>query len=138
MQALASSTSDVTMDFDLLGPNGLTALQFSEELSGPQIELFKSASGCKPIQVCGAVIRRAEGGSVIGLYRKATDAEPAVTISFSIDIHSEVVLNNLDSDYNKSNVHIKVHDSKGTKGSFEKVDISKPFPQFLVLTGGNA
>jgi hypothetical protein len=134
---MSKPLSDITMDFELFPSEhagGTTAVCFSDELTTKDpITLFKSAQGCTPVTVRSALIRRAEGGSVIGLYCGLDDKEPAVAISFVVDIHSPVQLNSLTASYVKDNVHVQVRDGLCKDMHFEKVDITRPLPQFFIL-----
>ncbi|PJF19911.1 hypothetical protein PSACC_00273 [Paramicrosporidium saccamoebae] len=134
---MSKPLSDTTMDFELFPSEhatGTTAVCFSNELTTKDpITLFKSAQGCAPVTVRSALIRLAEGGSVIGLYCGADDSEPAVAISFVVDIHSPVQLDSLTASYVKDNVHVQVRDGICKDMRFEKVDITRPLPQFFIL-----
>jgi hypothetical protein len=135
--ATNATISDITADFDLFPEaklGGHSVLHFSSELTTQQpLELLKVAGGKPPVSVKSAIIRKAEGGMVIGLYHRSSDTEPAVSISFVIDIHDEVSLDSLDHPYSKDNVNVFVRDPAHGNLKFEKVDISKPEPHFFVL-----
>ena len=127
---------DVTVHLDLFAERnaeGPAVLHQEMELTSPgPLDIFKVAED-SAVTVKSARIRKAEGGLVVGLYRRSSDAEPAVAISFAIDIHEDVLLEALDRNYTKDNVHVFVKDAANSDMKFERVDISKPEPQFFVL-----
>lgn len=132
-----SSISDITMDFDLYPEEdleGLCALRFNTELvSTEPLVLFRAASRRESIMVKSAQIRRAEGGAVINLYTFLDDHEPSVSISFAIDIHDSVDLSHFKHGYSKNNVKVFVASPSTINYKFEKVDITRPFPQLYIL-----
>lgn len=135
-EAPGSSDDNVTMDFDLFPEidfGGIRVYSFKDELRSKEpLVLFKTATPAEAMRVKSARVKRFEGGTVVELYHSEADKQPSVTISSLVDIRGEVELPKLDHNYTRDNVHVFVADNAKTD-KFEKVVISHPSPQFLVL-----
>lgn len=135
----ADSLPAETMAFDLYSEPGCSGSSRSYEFELTREEpqgLFRASEAGAPLAIKSLRVRRAEGGAVIGLFHEEQDRDPALSVSFAIDIHEPVCIRDLGKSSFFHNVHV-VWSRAGTAPmppmTFKKVTVSRPPPHFFVL-----